>query len=46
MHISHLRKKLGHRAGEVERIKTVRGVGYVYANDVNRKSVKAVNGES
>ena len=31
MHISHLRKKLGHRAGEVERIKTVRGVGYVYA---------------
>jgi len=38
MHISHLRKKLGHRAGEFERIKTVRGVGYVYANDVNRKS--------
>ena len=31
MHISHLRKKLGHRSGEVERIKTVRGVGYVYA---------------
>jgi DNA-binding response OmpR family regulator len=31
MHISHLRKKLGHRAGEVERIKTVRGIGYVYA---------------
>jgi DNA-binding response OmpR family regulator len=31
MHISHLRKKLGHRAGEFERIKTVRGVGYVYA---------------
>jgi two-component system response regulator CpxR len=31
MHISHLRKKLGHRAGEAERIKTVRGVGYVYA---------------
>lgn len=31
MHISHLRKKLGHRAGEVERIKTVRGVGYIYA---------------
>jgi two-component system, OmpR family, response regulator CpxR len=31
MHISHLRKKLGHHAGEVERIKTVRGVGYVYA---------------
>ena len=31
MHISHLRKKLGHQMGEVERIKTVRGVGYVYA---------------
>ena len=31
MHISHLRKKLGHYIGEVERIKTVRGVGYAYA---------------
>lgn len=31
MHLSHLRKKLGHRIGEVERIKTVRGVGYIYA---------------
>ena len=31
MHISHLRKKLGHRVGDVERIKTVRGVGYIYA---------------
>jgi len=31
MHISHLRKKLGHRTGDAERIKTVRGVGYVYA---------------
>ena len=31
MHISHLRKKLGHRAGDAERITTVRGVGYVYA---------------
>lgn len=31
MHISHLRKKLGHRAGDAERIKTVRGIGYVYA---------------
>jgi two-component system response regulator CpxR len=38
MHISHLRKKLGHRVGEVERIKTVRGVGYVYANPANRES--------
>jgi DNA-binding response OmpR family regulator len=32
MHISNLRKKLGHRLGEVERIKTVRGVGYIYAH--------------
>lgn len=32
MHISNLRKKLGHQLGDVERIKTVRGVGYIYAN--------------
>jgi two-component system, OmpR family, response regulator CpxR len=31
MHISNLRKKLGHHLGDVERIKTVRGVGYIYA---------------
>ena len=31
MHISNLRKKLGHRYGPHERIKTVRGVGYIYA---------------
>jgi two-component system response regulator CpxR len=31
MHISNLRKKLGHREGQAERIKTVRGVGYIYA---------------
>lgn len=31
MHISNLRKKLGHRYGQNERIKTVRGVGYIYA---------------
>ncbi|HKG15696.1 MAG TPA: response regulator transcription factor [Pyrinomonadaceae bacterium] len=35
MHISHLRKKLGRRAGEFERIKTVRGVGYIYARPSN-----------
>ncbi|HEV2859958.1 MAG TPA: response regulator transcription factor [Pyrinomonadaceae bacterium] len=35
MHISHLRKKLGHRAGDFERIKTVRGVGYIYAKPVS-----------
>ncbi|MDX6270750.1 MAG: two-component system, OmpR family, response regulator [Acidobacteriota bacterium] len=32
MHVSNLRKKLGHQVGgSVERIKTVRGVGYIYA---------------
>ena len=31
MHISNLRKKLGHKTGGTERIKTIRGVGYVYA---------------
>lgn len=30
MHVSNLRKKLGPRAGQTERIKTVRGQGYVY----------------
>ena len=30
MHISNLRKKLGPRADESERIKTVRSVGYIY----------------
>jgi two-component system response regulator CpxR len=30
MHISNLRKKLGHHVGSAERIKTVRGVGYIY----------------
>jgi two-component system response regulator CpxR len=31
MHISNLRKKLGHRIGDTERIKTIRSTGYVYA---------------
>jgi two-component system, OmpR family, response regulator CpxR len=31
MHVSHLRKKLGKRAGSAERIRTIRGVGYLYA---------------
>ncbi len=31
MHISNLRKKLGQQFGAGERIKTVRGVGYIYA---------------
>ena len=31
MHISNLRKKLGHQLNGFERIKTIRGVGYIYA---------------
>ena len=30
-HVSNLRKKLGHLVDGVERIRTVRGVGYIYA---------------
>ncbi len=30
MHISKLRRKLGPRAGDDDRIKTIRGVGYIY----------------
>jgi len=30
VHISSLRRKLGHQLGNTERIKTVRGTGYVY----------------
>ncbi len=30
MHVSNLRKKLGHMCGSHERIKTVRGIGYIY----------------
>jgi two-component system response regulator CpxR len=31
MHISNLRKKLGERTDGIERIKSVRGIGYIYA---------------
>jgi two-component system response regulator CpxR len=31
VHISSLRRKLGHQFDDMERIKTVRGVGYLYA---------------
>jgi two-component system response regulator CpxR len=31
MHVSNLRKKLGHQSLGVERIRTVRGFGYIYA---------------
>jgi len=32
VHISNLRKKLGHNVNGIERIKTVRGVGYMYVS--------------
>jgi len=31
VHVSSLRRKLGHHSGGAERIKTIRGVGYLYA---------------
>lgn len=31
-HLSNLRRKLGHQVNGVERIKTIRGVGYIYAS--------------
>jgi two-component system response regulator CpxR len=34
MHVSNLRKKLGRQVWGVERIKTVRGVGYIYAQSL------------
>jgi two-component system response regulator CpxR len=35
MHVSNLRKKLGHQVNGIERIKTIRGVGYIYAASSN-----------
>lgn len=31
VHVSSLRRKLGHKSGGIDRIKTVRGIGYLYA---------------
>ena len=36
-HVSSLRKKLGPRIGEAERIQNVRGAGYVYTGEVIRE---------
>jgi two-component system response regulator CpxR len=30
-HVSNLRKKIGHEVNGLERIKTIRGIGYIYA---------------
>lgn len=38
MHVSNLRKKLGHQVEGVERIKTVRGVGYIYAQSLESEA--------
>jgi two-component system response regulator CpxR len=32
VHVSSLRKKLGHKIKGIERIRTIRGIGYLYAN--------------
>jgi two-component system, OmpR family, response regulator CpxR len=37
MHVSKLRKKLGEQSGDTERIKTIRGVGYIYARPSSEK---------
>jgi DNA-binding response OmpR family regulator len=41
VHISKLRKKLGSDSSGMDRIKTVRGVGYLYANSANHDSFHA-----
>jgi len=35
VHVSSLRRKLGHQLGDAERIKTVRGVGYLYTHPLD-----------
>lgn len=37
MHISNLRKKLGQKPNTQQRIKTVRGIGYLYAVDTSQR---------
>lgn len=36
MHVSNLRRKLGHQLNGLERIKTIRGVGYIYGVPTER----------
>lgn len=40
VHISSLRKKLGHKVKGMERIKTIRGIGYLYALHKDKESGK------
>ncbi len=48
VHVSNLRKKLGHKAGSMERIKSVRQVGYLYAlpaDDDNADEAPGTDGD-
>jgi two-component system response regulator CpxR len=36
VHVSSLRRKLGQRAGDSERIKTIRNIGYLYSAEVEK----------
>jgi two-component system response regulator CpxR len=42
VHLSSLRKKLGHKIKGVERIKTIRGIGYLYAQPEKDERIKGV----
>jgi two-component system response regulator CpxR len=44
MHVSKIRKKLGDSEGGMDHIKTVRGVGYIFARP--QPQADAVNSES
>jgi two-component system response regulator CpxR len=37
-HVSNLRKKIGHEVNGVERIKTIRGIGYIYATEKDERA--------
>ncbi len=41
MHVSKIRKKLGDRVDKAERIKTIRGVGYIYARPSETEAKRA-----
>ncbi len=44
MHVSNLRRKLGIGQGGAERIKTIRGIGYVYTLPATRTDQRALSG--
>jgi len=45
VHISNLRRKLGHQLGDTERIKTVRGAGYIYTQSRESQTERPSGGE-